>query len=134
MSATTASTNTELIRRGYDAFARQDIPAVLGILHPDITWHVPGRSPISGDYKGHDQVLGFFAEIAQRSAGTFRIDITDVLASAERVVVLCTGSAERDGRSLSAAQVHVWRMDGERAVDFREYQGDQQAEDEFWAS
>lgn len=134
MSATTASTNAELIRRGYDAFARQDIPTVLGILHPDITWHVPGRSPISGDYKGHDQVLGFFTEVAQRSAGTFHIGITDVLASGERVVVLCTGSAERDGRSVSTAQVHVWRIDGERAVDFCEYQGDQQAEDEFWAS
>ena len=47
--------NAELIRRAYQAFARGDVTAVFGILGPDITWHVPGSSPLSGDYKGHGQ-------------------------------------------------------------------------------
>lgn len=117
MNTIKTSNNADLIRRGYGRFARRDIDTVLAILDPDITWHAPGRSPLSGDYKGHSQVLGFLMKVAQRSAGTFRIDIADVLAAGERVVVSCTGSAERDGQSLSAPQVHVWQMDGERAVD-----------------
>lgn len=90
--------NIEVIRRGYGAFGRGDVPAVLDILAPDIAWHVPGRGPLSGDHKGHDEVVGFFAATMELSAGTFAIDIDDVLASGQRVVVLCTVSAQRHGR------------------------------------
>jgi hypothetical protein len=30
--------------------------------------------------------------------------------------------------------VHVWQVRDGKAFDFREFQGDQQAEDAFWAS
>ena len=55
-----ASTNTNVLRRAYDAFAKGDIPTVLGLLADNIRWHVPGRSPLSGDYTGHEGVLDFF--------------------------------------------------------------------------
>src|SRR5689334_10383732 len=48
--------NAELIQRGYDAFARADLPAVFEVLDSGITWHVPGSSPLSGDYRGHGEV------------------------------------------------------------------------------
>ena len=48
--------NAQLIRDGYEAFAQGDIPTVLGLFDKDIDWHVPGRSPLSGDYHGHDGV------------------------------------------------------------------------------
>jgi uncharacterized protein len=126
--------NAELIRRAYEAFSRGDIPAVFGILGPDITWHVPGSSPLSGDYKGHDQVGAFFAATMELSGGTFTIDVQDILAQQDQVVVLCTVAAERLGQSWSSPEVHVWRVAGTQAVDFREFQGDQQTEDKFWSS
>ncbi len=126
--------NAELIRRGYDAFARADLPTVLEIFDQDITWHVPGSSPLSGDYKGHGEVGGFFARTMELSGGTFAIDIQDVLAQQDQVVVLCTVSAERQGQSWSSPEVHVWRVARGRAVAFREFQGDEQTEDAFWSS
>jgi len=126
--------NAELIRRGYDAFARADLPTVFDIFDRDITWHVPGSSPLSGDYKGHGEVGGFFARTMELSGGTFAIDIQDVLAQQDQVVVLCTVSAERHGQSWSSPEVHVWRVAGGRAVAFREFQGDEQTEDAFWSS
>jgi hypothetical protein len=47
--------------------------------------------------------------------------------------VLCTESARRVGRALSSPQVHVWTLEGGRATAFRQFQGDQQTEDEFWS-
>jgi len=126
--------NATLVRDAYEAFARGDIPTVLGILDPAIIWHIPGRSPLSGDYKGHDEVLGFFATSMERSAGTLRVDVDDIIANGERVVVLSTVSAVRNGRSWSSPEVHVWRVVDGTAVEFREFQGDQQSEDEFWLS
>ena len=99
--------NAELMRRGYDAFARADLPTVFDIFDQDITWHVPGSSPLSGDYKGHGEVGSFFARVMELSGGTFAIDIQDVLAQQDQVVVLCTVSAERHGQSWSSPEVHV---------------------------
>ena len=126
-------TNRDLIVRGYDAFDRGDVGTVLEILDPNIHWHVPGRSPLSGDYKGHDEVVGFFTTTQELATGTFSIEINDVLAGEQLVVVLCTVSAQRHGQHWSSPEVHVWRVVNGRAVEFREYQGDQQTEDEFWS-
>ncbi len=126
--------SAQLIQRAYQAFSRGDLGTVFGILGPDITWHVPGSSPLSGDYKGHEQVGAFFGATMKLSAGTFNIDVRDILAKGEQVVVLCTVAAERHGQSWSSPEVHVWRVAGDRAVDFREFQGDEHTEDKFWSS
>jgi uncharacterized protein len=125
--------NAELIRRGYQAFAQGDVPTVLDIFGHDITWHVPGRSPLSGDYKGHDGVLEFFGKCMELSTGTLRVVPDDILCDGERVVAFTTVSAERNGQRWSSPEIHVWRVIEGKAVDFREFQGDQQAEDEFWS-
>jgi len=133
--ASTAAANADLIRRGYDAFARGDIPAALDVFHPDITWHVPGRSPLSGDYHGHPGVLEFFGRCQQLSADTLRVVPEEFfLGGGDRVVALCTVSAERHGQAWSSPEAHIWRVRDGKAVEFVEYQGDQQTEDEFWAS
>jgi ketosteroid isomerase-like protein len=124
--------NAELLRSAYDAFGRGDIPTVLGLFAEEIAWHVPGRSPLSGDYRGHDQVVGFFTRAMELSGGTLRVEADEILGDGERVVALTTVSAERNGRSWSSPEVHVWRVRDGRAVEFTEYQGDQQTEDEFW--
>lgn len=98
----------------------------------DITWHVPGRSPLSGDYTGHAEVLDFFDHCARLSESTMQVVPQEILASGDRVVVLCTIAARRGGRAVSFPEVHVWRIVDGRAVEFVEYKGDQQAEDEFW--
>jgi hypothetical protein len=127
-------TNTELLRRAYSAFAEGDVPTVLASFAEDISWHVPGRSPLSGDYRGHDQVLGFFGRSMELSGGTLRVDVDDILGDGEHIAVLTTVSAQRNGRSWSAPEVHLWRVVDGAAVEFREFQGDQQTEDEFWSS
>jgi ketosteroid isomerase-like protein len=129
-----AHPNAVLIREAYDAFAGGDIPRVLGILADDVTWHVPGRSPLSGDYKGHEGVLNFVGRCQELSDGTLRVAADEVLADGDRVVVLSTVSAERHGQFWSSPEIHVWRVVDGRATEFREFQGDEQTEDEFWAS
>src|SRR5512147_329869 len=97
-----AESNRALILGAYAAFARGDIPAVLKVLAEDILWHVPGRGPLSRDYRGHAEVVGFFRHFGQLSEGTFRIRVDDVLARGDRVVGVVTESAERGGREWSS--------------------------------
>jgi len=126
-------TNQALIERAYDAFATGDIPTVLEILAEDILWHVPGRGPLSRDYHGHAEVLEFFGHFMELSEGTFRIAVDSVLTKDDRVIVLVTESAQRRTREWSSPQVHAWTIKDGRATVFRQFQGDQQTEDEFWA-
>ena len=133
MNASSASANQALIEGAYAAFGRGDIPAVMKALADDVLWHVPGRGPISGDYRGHTEVLGFFKHFMELSAGTFRLVVDDVLAKGDRVIVLVTESASRKGRRWSSPQVHAWTVKGGTATVFWQFQGDQQTEDEFWS-
>jgi ketosteroid isomerase-like protein len=103
------------------------------VFDPAIKWHVPGRSPLSGDYTGHEQIGGFFQRTMELSNGVFGIDVHNVLADGEIVVVLATVNAERNGVRASFPEVHVWRMADGKAVEFQEYQGDEQREDRFWS-
>jgi ketosteroid isomerase-like protein len=70
-----AHPNEDLVRRGFAAFGTGDIAALRELLADDTVWHVGGRSPLTGDYKGKDEVLGFFAQLAERAGGTFRVDV-----------------------------------------------------------
>ena len=63
----------------------------------------------------------------------FSIDVHNVLAEGDLVVVLATVNAKRNGVSQSFPEVHVWQMRDGKAVEFREYQGDEQREDRFWS-
>ena len=103
---------------------------MLGIFDPNIQWHVPGRSPLSGDYKGHDEVIAFFSKTRELSGGTFSIEINEdarqwpagggavrrVCAAARPALVItggpCLARGQRNGQ----------------AVEFREYQDQEQTE------
>ena len=125
--------NTAVIRKAYDDFAKGDIPAVIGVFDPSITWHVPGHSPLSGDYKGATEILGFFQRTMELSKGIFGIEVRRVLAEDDVVVVLATVKAERNGKSAAFEEVHVWRLANAKVIEFREFQGDEQTEDHFWS-
>jgi len=128
-----SQSNAAIIRKAYQDFATGDITAVFAAFSPAIRWHVPGHSPLSGDYTGHDQIGGFFRRTLELSGGVSTIDVRRVLADGDVVVVLATVNARRNGVSASFPEVHVWRLENGKATEFREYQGDEQREDRFWS-
>ena len=129
-----AEPNAELLRRGYDALTDHDAVAVRALLAEDVTWRVPGRGPLSGDYHGVERVLALLAKRRQLSRDTFRIKVQEMLADRDRVAVICVVSAERFGQYWSAPALHLWRLRNEKATDVCEFQLDQHGEEEFWAA
>ncbi len=125
----------EIVGAAYAAFGEGDIATVLALFADDIAWHISGRSPVSGDYSGHDEVLGFFAELAERSNGTFDLEIHDHFDNGgETAVVLVTERARReDDRRLEAQMVHIWRVENGKATSFQAYVYDEYTVDEFWS-
>jgi ketosteroid isomerase-like protein len=128
-----SESNSAIIRKAYEDFAHGNVALVFAALDPAITWHVPGHSPLSGDFTGHEQVGAFFRRTMELSRGAFSIDVHNVFADGDLVVALVTVKAQRNEVSASFPEVHVWRMKNGKAIEFREYQGDEQREDRFWS-
>lgn len=130
----TRVSNAEILGAAYEALAAGDVPAVFAVLSEDITWHVSGRSPLAADYAGHNEVLGFFQALGERSNGTFRLAVHEILAGdGGTVVALVTERAERADAVLDDATVHVWRFEKGKATSFRCFAGDEHAQDAFWS-
>ena len=73
--------NERLLRQEYEARAGRDDTSLADLFADDIVWHVPGRSTISGDYRGKEQVMEYVRLRRELAAGTFEIDVQDVLAN-----------------------------------------------------
>ena len=125
--------NVELTRRGYAAFATGDLATMTELIADDVTWHVTGAGPLSGTYHGRDEVFGFFGRLAAETAGTFRLDIHDVLANDEHAVALCTLSATRGTRSLQVPVANVAHVRDGKVTEFWGATEDPQATIDFWA-
>ena len=129
----TAEENAQAVRAGYAAFAAGDMPAVARVLSPDIVWHMAGRSPLAGTYHGLQEVSAYLAKLMELTEGSYAIEVHDVLASADRVVVLVQETGQRGESRLAADEAHVWRMAGGMATEFRAYREDGEAVDAFWS-
>jgi ketosteroid isomerase-like protein len=98
-----------------------------------VVWHVPGRSPLTGDYEGVDAVIGYFVETMERSSGSFRVKVHDVLANDNHTVGLHVASGERDGKRLEDSQVLVIHVRDGKIASVWQHSSDQYSQDDFWS-
>ena len=123
-----------VVRKGYEAFSKGDIDTLQNeVFTEDIVWHVPGRNPLSGDYKGISEVLGYFGQLGELSVGTLQVTLVDVLANDERTVGLHQATGTREGRTLDAHEALVFRFRSDKVSEAQGYTGDQYAIDQFWS-
>jgi ketosteroid isomerase-like protein len=129
----TAHPNVELTRRGYEAFAKGDVPALSELMADEVTWHVTDGGPLSGSYHGRNDVLGFFARLAEETGGTFRLDVHDILANDEHVVALGTLSASRGSKSIEMLVANVIHVRASKITEFWTATANPRASIDFWS-
>ena len=114
------ASNTDLVRSGYEAFARQDIPAVLGLFDPKIEWTVSDSVRLGGRFTGHDEVVGFFGSLVEAYT-EFHVLPQEFIESGDRVIVLGHHVGKATGGDFDIPFAHAWRMKDGKAVQFTEY-------------
>src|SRR5665213_405863 len=115
--------NVQVVKDGYAAFMRGDVPGLLALLAEDVEWHIPGAGlPLAGTYRGHDGVANFFQKLVQD------VDILDFqprefVAEGNRVLV--TGSerakVKATGRTAEIDWVMSFTVRNGKIISFREY-------------
>lgn len=129
-----AHPNKDLVREAFAAFGRGDIDTLRTQYFADgIRWHLPGRSPLAGDYDGIGQVMEFFGRLLELSGGTFRTELHDVLANDEHAVALYATVAEREGRRLEDNNVSTFHIRDGKVSEVWTQVTDMYAIDEFWS-
>lgn len=125
--------NIERLRNGYAAFGQGDFEALNDLFAEDVLWHVGGRNPLAGDYRGRDAVYGFFRRLMEVTEGTFRIDLHALLADAEHGVALTVVSGSRDGKTITTNGAHVFHLRDGVVTEFWDASTDQYASDSLLA-
>jgi ketosteroid isomerase-like protein len=127
-----AHPNEQLLRSLYEAASRRDVSTVRGLFTDDVVFHQPGRNSTSGDYRGADGVLGLLGSLAERTDGTFRVAVHDVLGGDDHAVALLQVAAEREGRSIDVSVVHVAHVRDGKLAEIWVHPRDMHVLDEFW--
>lgn len=125
--------NKEAIRRGYQACAQGDMGAISELMADDIVWHSGGDTILTGDYKGREAVLEWFARLAQESGGAFGAEVHDVLANDEHAVALVTTSATRNNKSFEVRAAQIFHVSDGQITESWSFAEDQDALDEPWS-
>jgi ketosteroid isomerase-like protein len=116
-------TNGETIKGLYDAFARGDIPAVLGAMDANISWTEAEGFMYGGTYHGPNGVLeNVFMKIGSEWEG-FTVVPGQIVDGGSTVVALGTYSGRyvKTGNSMSVPFAHAWTFEGGKITKFVQY-------------
>jgi uncharacterized protein len=115
--------SVEVIMGAYAAFAEGDVPGVLGTFAEDIEWYEAEGMPYGGLHRGGEAV-------AQQVFGPLTEDVEDFAVTPKEfmssgdtvaVVVSYTGTGKSTGKPLDLPVVHVWDVQGDKIVRFRQF-------------
>jgi uncharacterized protein len=132
---TATRSSTDVVRAGFEAFGRGDLPAFAALFEPDATWNHRNPDRLGGIHAGIDAIIAFLQESGRSTAGTLRAVPTAMMADGDgHVCVLTRVSGTRpDGRTFDDAQVLVFTVEGEHVRSVDQYIGDPPAVTAFWA-
>jgi uncharacterized protein len=115
--------NLESVRGLYEAFAKGDVPTVLGFLDANIAWTETEGFPYGGTYNGPNAVLqGVFMRLGGEWDG-FAVVPEEFIDGGDAIVVLgkYSGTYKATGKSFAANFAHVWKIREGKAVRFVQY-------------
>lgn len=127
--------NLELVRTAYESFGKGDMETFMSTQAEDAVWHIGGDNPLSGDYRGHEEILGLITRMGQMTGGHFEMEIHDMLANDDHVVTMVktTGSRADSDKTLSSNIIHISHPRDGKVTEFWSIAVDPKASDEFWS-
>lgn len=126
--------NVTTIRNLFDAMRTGNVAGAARLIPEDAVWRFPGRrGQLAGEHRGRDAILDFVAKVLSLSGGTFQLDLEDVVGGDDHVVVLFTGHAQREGKTLdNPTCLRITMRDGS-PVEFQEFVWDLDHVEDFWS-
>ena len=93
----------------------------------------PGRGVLSGDFRGFDEIAKWGAQLYERSGGTIREELHEVVASDSTAFQWVTYKATRGERAIEDESVNVYRIRSGKIAECWVYFGKPYEFDNFWS-
>ncbi len=115
--------NVDVVKRLYEAFGRRDRDTILALLHPDIEWVQNEGFPGGGRHVGVEAVLEDVFAKFRRDWDVWQAPVREWLDAGEIVVAVgeYRGTYKATGRSMTAVFAGLYRVQGGRIVQFRQF-------------
>lgn len=101
------------IQNAYAAFGRGDIPGLLNLLAPDVSWQFIGdrRAPYTGRFRGPGQV-GEWVTMVATVDGIQAFEPREFLVGPDHVTVVGFERTQAlpNGRVFESEWIHVWQV------------------------
>src|SRR5437763_16475735 len=94
--------SVEDLRRGYKAFADNDVETLTESIPENAVWHVPGRSPLAGDKKGREAIVGYFMQLMEKTGGTFKAELVHAVGDDDYAGALQRSTMTVDGTDYAS--------------------------------
>ena len=117
-------TNADIIRGLYDAFAKGDVPAVLGAMDENIAWTEAEGFMYGGTHNGPNGVLeGVFMRIGAEWEGFAAVPDKIIDGTDGNVASFGTysGKYSKTGKSVSVPFAHSWELSDGKIIKFTQY-------------
>ena len=125
-------TPRELMSDYLAAAKRGDWDSAFAYFAEDIEFHIPGRSPFAGHRRGKDAAVDYIRSVRDHYRdGEIELELIDMLASDERVVLLVRERFHGDGPPLEIRRANVYRVRADQIVEIRIFEADQYVVDEL---
>lgn len=117
------SDNLNLILGAYEAFARGDVPAVLGVLADNVKWTEAEGFPYAGTFHGPQAVLDNVFMKLGTEWEAYQAIPDEYIDGGDIVVALgnYSGTYNKTGKHMRSPFAHVWKIRDGRAYEFRQY-------------
>lgn len=134
----TRAVAVEVLDRLHEAqnsfYGGEDEGPLRAVLHPAVSWHIPGRNAIAGDYHGIDAVLAYMTVRRRIANATLRLHPGELLVGdRDHVAALTDGSVVIDGAKLTWSTVGLYRLREGLIAECRLLPFDADAFDRIWS-
>lgn len=128
------SENIELVRKGYDAFLRGDIDALMGLFADDIEWELDGNDavPFTGLRRGKEGVAEFF-RLVNENQHPLQFEPREFIAQGDKVVALghYAWSVKPTDRNYESDFAEVFTIRDGKIARFREFMNTMAADEAY---
>jgi ketosteroid isomerase-like protein len=115
--------NLQTLKGLYDAFAKGDMPTILGAMHEQIEWSEPESLPYKSQVGPQAVLENIFGRVLQ-DIGGFTVTPEEFVDGGGDVIVSIgryRGTGTKTGIALDTPFVHVWRFKDGKLSYFRTY-------------
>jgi ketosteroid isomerase-like protein len=127
--------NLQVVRKLFDAMGSGDLGTLRQLLSDDVTLVIPGSFRLAGKFKGPDEFLRGFGQLAEASAGTLRVELVSTAVNGldgDQVLATYHATGTVKNEAIDEQNACLVRLADGRVSEMIDFYGDPQTVARQW--